>query len=145
MYTLQTLFGELRILCIHNLLLGILSPPRTSCSACVSFTIATINPSSFTCLENTVASIDVSKCIAVAFNPFFPDNKDYEEEKARLAQKLETGVCNKVYLQFGTDISRLRTALHYLAELQERHPKRFEVCGSVFLPTRKLIAQQKFR
>ena len=33
----------------------------------------------------------MSTCMAVAFNPFFPDEYDYKEEKTRLMQKLNTG------------------------------------------------------
>ena len=87
----------------------------------------------------------MSTCMAVAFNPFFPDENDYKEEKTRLMQKLNTGIVTKVYLQFGTDLERLRDALQKLTELQSISTQRFDISGSVFLPTKKLIAQQKFR
>lgn len=92
----------------------------------------------------TKESIDISPSMAVAFNPFFPSEKEYEEEKMRLQQKLDRGV-DKVYLQFGTSLERLQTSLQFLTELQTTSTQRFDICGSVFLPTKKLIAQQKFR
>lgn len=82
--------------------------------------------------------------MAAAFNPFFPSLQDLEAEKKRLVQKLDTGQVQKVYLQFGTDLQRLRSALDWLKELNSIHPS-FDICGSIFLPTKKLIAQQKFR
>jgi len=88
-------------------------------------------------------SVDV--CVGIAFNPFFPDEVECEGEKARLLQKLETGLVNKVYLQFGTNLERLRGALQLLTELQSTHSLCFDICGSIFLPTKKLLAQQRFR
>lgn len=81
--------------------------------------------------------------LAVAFNPFFPNKQEYNDEILRLKQKVDTGIVSKVYLQFGTDLERLSGALRMLTELQSSN--RFTICGSIFLPTKKLIAQQKFR
>lgn len=86
-------------------------------------------------------AINVSTSMAIAFNPFFPDENQFEEEKKRLQQKLETGLVSKVYLQFGTDLERLRIALQFLT----KNRSEIQICGSIFLPTRKLISQQKFR
>eukprot|EP00986_Skeletonema_menzelii_P014001 scaffold8741_cov142-Skeletonema_menzelii.AAC.8 len=92
-------------------------------------------------------SIEISPSIAVAFNPFFPGKQDYEDEKLRLEEKLATGMVSKVYIQFGADLERLQSALRMLTTLQSTSStsKRFEICGSIFLPTKVLIAQQKFR
>jgi hypothetical protein len=104
-----------------------------------------------------IASSSASS-MAVAFNPFFPNKQDYEEEKRRLEEKLATGIVFKVYIQFGADLERLQSALQMLTTLQSAATtsssststtcptsKRFEICGSIFLPTKMLIAQQKFR
>ena len=97
-------------------------------------------------------------CIAVAYNPYIPDATRQAEENTRLEQKLASGMVSKVYLQFGTDLQRLKTALETLTNssnsnsnsstsnsntfLQVRPTK---IAGSLFLPTKQLIAQQKFR
>ena len=82
--------------------------------------------------------------IAVAYNPFFQNEQQREIERERLLKKLETQQVNKIYLQFGTDLELLRSALKFLAEL--RSEDKFKcISGSIFLPTKKLIAQQKFR
>uniref|UniRef100_A0A7S4MND8 Photolyase/cryptochrome alpha/beta domain-containing protein n=1 Tax=Odontella aurita TaxID=265563 RepID=A0A7S4MND8_9STRA len=83
--------------------------------------------------------------ICVAYNPFFPDESDREAECKRLMKKIDSGQVGKVYLQFGTDLSLLRAALVWLKSVQKEQQRELDLCGSVFLPTRKLIAQQKFR
>ena len=79
--------------------------------------------------------------IAVAYNPYIPDPSQQKEETQRLMAKLQTGLVSKVYLQFGTDLNRLKEALFFLYNAAPRMP----LAGSVFLPTAQLIAQQKFR
>ncbi len=85
--------------------------------------------------------------VAVAFNPFFPSDDLLREEQDRMMKKISTMQVDKVYLQFGTDLERLRTSLQWLSKIREEHPQapNFTICGSIFLPTKKLIAQQKFR
>ena len=104
------------------------------------------------------SSSSSSSSMAVAFNPFLPNKQDYEDEKRRLEEKLATGIVSKVYIQFGADLERLQSALQMLTTLKSAATtsssltsttcptsKRFEICGSIFLPTKMLIAQQKFR
>ena len=80
--------------------------------------------------------------IAVAYNPYFLSDIDQERENQRLLQKLATGCISKIYLQFGTDIDRLQKGLEFIATNKNHDIK---VAGSLFLPTKQLIAQQKFR
>ena len=77
--------------------------------------------------------------IAVAYNPYFPHPQDQAAEDQRLQQKLKSNMVSKVYIQFGTDLDRLKAALEDL----QAYP--VALAGSIFLPTRQLIAQQKFR
>lgn len=79
--------------------------------------------------------------MAVAYNPFFPTKVEQNQEWERLQQKLATGLVSKIYLQFGTDLRLLQQALE---RLQQEY-NTVTVCGSVFMPTAKLIAQQRFR
>jgi len=80
--------------------------------------------------------------IAVAYNPYFPSRQDREEENRRLIEKLATGSVSKIYLQFGTDINSLQKGLEFI---RKNSKSDVTVAGSIFLPTKKLIAQQKFR
>ncbi len=82
--------------------------------------------------------------MAAAFNPFLPSKEDLELEKHRLMKKIGTGQVQKIYLQFGTDLEQLRSSLQWLTNLKKNHDN-LAICGSIFLPTKKLIAQQKFR
>jgi deoxyribodipyrimidine photolyase len=89
-------------------------------------------------------SNDAAK-ICVAYNPFFPTEYDRDVENDRLLEKLESGEVSKIYFQFGTDIQLLQAGLDFICKLREELGIQLDVCGSVFLPTKKLIAQQKFR
>jgi hypothetical protein len=82
--------------------------------------------------------------IAVAYNPFFPSKEELEIEQERLMKKIAMKQVSKIYLQFGTDLERLRSSLDWLSKLRQEHTD-LSICGSIFLPTKKLIAQQKFR
>jgi hypothetical protein len=83
--------------------------------------------------------------IAVAYNPYFPSRHDREEENRRLIEKLATGCVSKIYLQFGIDMDRLQEGLEFIRKNTETSDVVVTVAGSLFLPTKKLIAQQKFR
>lgn len=81
--------------------------------------------------------------LAVAYNPFFPFEKQQEVERERLIQKLETNQVDKIYLQFGTNLETLQLSLQWLSEMRTKYD--VSLSASIFLPTKKLIAQQKFR
>jgi hypothetical protein len=100
--------------------------------------------------------------IAVAYNPYFMDSNMQHVENGRLKEKLLTNnIVTKVYLQFGTDLIKLRRGLEYIHQLTtttsttttttnnksttETKKTMVTIAGSIFLPTAKLIAQQKFR
>lgn len=82
--------------------------------------------------------------VGVAFNPYFPDNGEAQRERGRCRRKLETGEVDAVWLQFGTDTTKLVVALEWLQSLQPTLQPT-TIVGALFLPTRQLIAQQKFR
>jgi len=84
--------------------------------------------------------------LAVAYNPYIPNDSQQKEETERLVAKLQTGLVSKIYLQFGTDLGRLKEALIFLSDITTiTTTSPLVLAGSVFLPTAKLIAQQKFR
>mmetsp|Transcript_11123 Transcript_11123/g.23638 ORF Transcript_11123/g.23638 Transcript_11123/m.23638 type:complete len:388 (+) Transcript_11123:183-1346(+) len=94
--------------------------------------------------------------IAVAYNPYFPSHSDQEKENRRLTEKLATGCVSKIYLQFGTDLERLQKGLELIqnenisssngtGSVDIDTDVGIGIAGSLFLPSKKLIAQQKFR
>jgi len=99
---------------------------------------------SLACLKALTLPAERRPAIGVAFNPFFPDRAARMRERARLRQKLNTGAVSAIWLQIGSDVLLLREALAFLAELRGVHPA-LRLYGSVFLPSRKLLAQLKFR
>ena len=90
-------------------------------------------------------SIDSIPKIDVAFNPFFSLPSDQEAERYRLLEKIETTKVSKVYFQFGSNLDLLQSSLEWLSTLNVERNLNLEFCGSIFMPTAKLIAQQKFR
>ena len=112
--------------------------------------------------------VDVAKkChtgIGVAYNPYFGTGSDAKgakgtsvdakktavavpaaqvEERQRLKRKLETGLVSSVWLQFGTDLQRLKSELAWLTS--ETEPLGVQVFGSFFVPTKQWLARFRFR
>eukprot|EP00535_Pseudo-nitzschia_heimii_P003251 CAMPEP_0197178806 /NCGR_PEP_ID=MMETSP1423-20130617/3973_1 /TAXON_ID=476441 /ORGANISM="Pseudo-nitzschia heimii, Strain UNC1101" /LENGTH=352 /DNA_ID=CAMNT_0042628619 /DNA_START=129 /DNA_END=1187 /DNA_ORIENTATION=+ len=90
--------------------------------------------------------------VAVAYNPYFPSDSDQEREDRRLVEKLETDRVSRIYLQFGTDTEKLakglaliRRNINSIRNDDDDDDVAIAIAGSVFLPTKKLVAQQKFR
>eukprot|EP00775_Hariotina_reticulata_P012875 gene12875-13001_t len=84
--------------------------------------------------------------LAVAFNPYLPDERDAQVERTRLREKLATGLVDRIYLQMGTDLHCLSSGLQYLQQLtQEGLCEPPQLLGSLFLPSKRLLAQMKFR
>jgi hypothetical protein len=94
--------------------------------------------------------------IAVAFNPYFPDDKNRSVEVDRLSAKLATGMVSTIYLQFGSDTSLLKEGLIAINKALESYGasddklkranfKEVKVIGSVMIPSKQLLARMKFR
>eukprot|EP00820_Chromera_velia_P029467 Cvel_2097.t1-p1 / transcript=Cvel_2097.t1 / gene=Cvel_2097 / organism=Chromera_velia_CCMP2878 / gene_product=hypothetical protein / transcript_product=hypothetical protein / location=Cvel_scaffold81:302-3193(-) / protein_length=366 / sequence_SO=supercontig / SO=protein_coding / is_pseudo=false len=104
----------------------------------------------------------------VAFNPFFPEEMERRAERERLRQKIATGLVSHVWVQLGSDVCLLREGLSFLRDViggegetsssQKRKRKAAEtadvkseeqptvrVIGSLFVPSKQLLARMKFR
>lgn len=110
------------------------------------------------CLEMLRDSVNCNTKvdIAVAFNPYFPDEKNRTVEVARLNAKLATGMVSVIYLQFGSDLTLLREGLLAIqsalasyekssAKSERKSSKEIKVVGSVMIPSKVLLARMKFR
>jgi hypothetical protein len=133
--TVNATYASFAATCESNsdsLLLVSGSRPSKSCDA-------------ISCLKH-VASMkkEVSVPIGVAFNPYFPGLEARRNEEERLVAKMKTGIVSSVWLQCGSDISALDEGLCFLHGLKESG-FRFEIIGSLLIPSRRLIAQMKFR
>ena len=98
-----------------------------------------------TCLKYLSSSGKKSICpLGVAFNPYFPSLEERRIEEDRLVSKLKTGLVSSVWLQCGSNVLALESGLSFLKNLQDSG-FRFEVVGSLLIPSRRLLAQMKFR
>jgi hypothetical protein len=102
----------------------------------------------------TLGTLPANLPIHVAYNPYSPNRLAQKEENDRLQRKLAShpGLVAGIYLQMGTDVSALRKGLDFIdgavAETRNRIEDqcyRPQLYGSVFLPSRQLLAQMKFR
>ena len=86
--------------------------------------------------------------IGVAFNPYIPDRAQRERERARLRLKVGTGRVSAIWLQLGSDLELLADGLKFLETLAaERRGAAvpLRLYGSIFVPSRQLLARMKFR
>ena len=95
----------------------------------------------------TAMTLPSERCprIGVAFNPYLPTCDGREKERERLRQKLATGRVSSVWLQIGSDQGLLAEGLSFLRSIASERGQELELHGSVFLPSKALLAQMKFR
>eukprot|EP01079_Euglenida_sp_SAG-EU17-18_P012089 gene12089-2204_t len=98
------------------------------------------------CLRDLTVPPDQRPSIGVAFNPYLPQEVDRERERSRLRDKVRTGRVGSVWIQIGSDTSLLQEGMAFIKD--SCHPegnKSIQLYGSVFMPSKKLVAQMKFR
>ena len=78
----------------------------------------------------------------VAYNPHFDEGSDAAaREFERLEKKMRGGLVRGVWFQIGSDVEKLERALERVRDLAPDA----EIYGSVFLPSKQLLARMKFR
>lgn len=101
------------------------------------------------CLERMALSHSKMRKVGVAFNPYFPEDAELMAEFANLRRKLQTRQVGSIWLQFGTDVGRLKEGVEHIqkicAELGLREADLPRVYGSVFLPSAQHLARFRFR
>uniref|UniRef100_A0A7S4PQ27 Photolyase/cryptochrome alpha/beta domain-containing protein n=1 Tax=Guillardia theta TaxID=55529 RepID=A0A7S4PQ27_GUITH len=113
----------------------------------VSGSVVSSSLDSITCLKELAGSRQKHAEIGVAFNPYFPDVKEREREQQRLKEKVATGCVSHVWLQFGSNMELLREGLRFLQAVRSASSTAspFKIFGSLFVPSKKFLAQMKFR
>ena len=81
----------------------------------------------------------------VAFNPYFPEAADLARERERLALKLKSNMVRGVWFQIGCDLNALEAGIESARAIAGDAGTEVELFGSVFLPTKSLLARMKFR
>jgi 5,10-methylenetetrahydrofolate reductase len=78
----------------------------------------------------------------VAYNPHFDEGSDAAaREFERLEKKMRGGLVCGVWFQIGSDVEKLERGLERVRDLAPDA----EIYGSVFLPSKQLLARMKFR
>ncbi len=86
----------------------------------------------------------------VAFNPYLPSLL-FDEEIKRLKMKIQSGLVNSIWLQFGTDFELLKERIIILKNIidsaKSNNSKISDIkCfGSILIPSRQFLARFKFR
>ena len=93
--------------------------------------------------------------IAIGYNPYYLGPRDQDRENARLLAELATLAVDRIYLQFGTDLDKLKTGIDFCQkaaatmttakEGSSRNDGHVSLVGSLFLPAPQRIVQQKSR
>ena len=83
--------------------------------------------------------------VGVAYNPYLQNEDEAQNERDRLRRKLATSLTKSVWLQFGSDTALLRRGLEWIYTELDAELRPDRVVGSLFLPNKQLIAQQRFR
>ena len=85
----------------------------------------------------------------VAFNPYFYDKNKMNKERDKLLEKLDSGLINSIWLQFGSNMNSLIKETDYLKtnilNYSNEYDRKIKIYGSIFIPSKKFLAQFKFR
>lgn len=81
--------------------------------------------------------------LGIAFNPYLKKYYKISTERERFERKIETGLINSIWFQYGTDIKVLQDELSYLKKVVK--DEKLNLFGSLFIPSKQFIARFKFR
>ena len=81
--------------------------------------------------------------LGVAYNPYLKKFNNEPSERERLKWKISSGLINSIWFQYGTDIKELQNEVNYLKRATKY--KKFNIFGSLLIPSKQFIARFKFR
>ena len=81
--------------------------------------------------------------LGAAYNPYLKKYYKISSEKERFERKFSTGLINSIWFQYGTDIKVLQNEVNYLKKVIK--DEKFNLFGSLFIPSNQFIARFKFR
>ena len=80
--------------------------------------------------------------IGVAYNPYFEEIRELNIERERLFNKLNSGLINSIWLQFGSGFHNLIKEINFIREIKK---SKVDIYGSIFIPSKQNLARFKFR
>ena len=100
-------------------------------------------------LEKLKFDLNKNLKFGVAFNPYFFEERDYQIERSRLIDKLNSYYVRSVWLQFGSEIIQLAREINFVNNIignsQKLIDKEINIYGSLFIPSKQFLARFKFR
>ena len=86
--------------------------------------------------------------IGVAYNPYHLERNEISLERNNLIKKINSGLVNSIWLQFGSDHQALNKEIKYLKDIIERYnsfKRDIKLYGSILVPSKQFLARFKFR
>ena len=85
----------------------------------------------------------------IAYNPYFENKEFILNEKKRFISKIDSGLVNSVWLQFGSNVELLEKQIKFIKRIidssRNKKIKEIKIYGSIFIPSKQFIARFKFR
>jgi len=85
----------------------------------------------------------------VAYNPYFINNKDIFLERNNLIKKVNSGLVNSIWLQFGSNLQALKKEINFIkkniADRSTVFNSEIKLYGSILIPSKQFLARFKFR
>ena len=94
-------------------------------------------------LDNLKKEKNLKVKFGIAYNPYLKKYYDVSSERERLESKISSGLINSIWFQYGTDIEVIKNEVSYLEKVLES--KKFNLFGSLLIPSKQFIARFKFR
>ena len=81
--------------------------------------------------------------LGIVYNPYLKKYYKVSSERERFEKKINSGLINSVWFQYGTDIKVLQSELTYIKN--RANYEKLNLFGSLLIPSKQFIARFKFR
>ena len=92
---------------------------------------------------------DVDIKFGVAYNPYFIKKNDINLERDNLIQKVNSGLVNSIWFQFGSNLQALKKEIKFIKKnILDKSIKLnsdIKLYGSILVPSKQFLARFKFR
>ena len=87
--------------------------------------------------------------LGVAYNPYFIEKNDIHLERDNLIKKVNSGLVNSIWLQFGSNLEILNKEIQFIKKIikDQSYPSKnaIKLYGSILVPSKQFLARFKFR